>query len=63
MVRFSGSPDSINNTNVTIDDSQSYKNMHDRRRLIQSQQVNHSFLQKRKLQQGIIKYNGFDKVQ
>jgi hypothetical protein len=48
---------------VTIDDSQSYKNMHDRRRLIQSQQVNRSFLQKRKLQQGIIKYNGFDKVQ
>jgi hypothetical protein len=50
MARFSGTPDSINNTNMTFDDSQSYKNMHDRKRLIQSQQVNRSFLQKRKIQ-------------
>lgn len=32
MARFSGTPDSINNTNISLDDSCSYNNMQDRKR-------------------------------
>ena len=32
MARFSGTPDSINNTNASLDDSRSYNNMHDKKR-------------------------------